>query len=67
MELMKDVRTPPRRAITSQSAANSLPRTKDGRAISNKPNSKRGNVKIRPMTDRGIISPYPTVVIARRT
>ena len=52
------------RAISSQTVANSRPRTNDGSAISKRPHTSSGTVRIRPRKERGVISPYPTVVIA---
>lgn len=54
-------------AIDSQTILNSLPSTKDGKAISRSPNTSNGTVINRPKNDRGVISPYPTVVIVTRT
>lgn len=50
--------------MNSHTILNSLPRTKVGRAIRRSPNTRRGRVMTRPKKDRGVISPYPTVVIA---
>ena len=50
--------------MISQTALNSLPSTNVGNAIKRSPNTRRGIVIICPKNDRGVISPYPTVVIA---
>lgn len=50
--------------MISQTALNSLPRTNVGNAIRRSPNTRRGIVMICPKNDRGVMSPYPTVVIA---
>ena len=55
---------PPFRSILSQIALNSRPRTKLGNAISRSPKMRSGTLMRRPRKERGMISPYPTVVIA---
>lgn len=50
--------------IFSQTRLNSRPRTKLGSVINRRPNMRMGTVMSRPRKDRGVISPYPTVVIA---
>lgn len=50
--------------MISQTTLNSLPNTNVGKAIRRSPNTNRGIVMICPKNDRGVISPYPTVVIA---
>lgn len=50
--------------MNSQTMLNSLPSTKVGSAMRSRPNTRRGRVITLPKNDRGVISPYPTVVIA---
>lgn len=52
------------RVILSQTRLNSRPSTKLGRVISSRPNMRIGTVIRRPRKERGVISPYPTVVMA---
>ena len=52
------------RVIFSQTRLNSRPSTKLGRVIRRRPNMRIGTVIRRPRKERGVISPYPTVVIA---
>jgi hypothetical protein len=52
------------RVILSQARLNSRPSTKLGSMISRRPNMRIGTVIRRPRKERGVISPYPTVVIA---
>jgi hypothetical protein len=52
------------RVIRSQVRLNSRPSTKLGSVISRRPNMRIGTVIRRPRKERGVISPYPTVVIA---
>ena len=55
------------RVIFSQTTLNSRPSTKLGRVIRRRPNIRIGTVIRRPRKERGVISPYPTVVIAIKT
>lgn len=50
--------------MLSQTILNSRPSTKLGNAMSKRPNNSRGSVISRPRKEAGVISPYPTVVIA---
>ena len=51
-------------SMNSQTMLNSLPSTKVGNAMRSRPNTRRGRVITLPRNDLGVISPYPTVVIA---
>ena len=48
----------------AQTRLNSRPSTKLGSVINSSPNTRMGSVIRRPRNDLGVISPYPTVVIA---
>lgn len=50
--------------IFSHTRLNSRPSTKLGRVMSSRPNTRIGSVMSRPRNERGVISPYPTVLIA---
>lgn len=48
---------PAPRLISSQTCANSRPRTKEGSAMRRRPQMRSGTVRRRPRKERGVISP----------
>lgn len=58
---MRSSEFPPMR---SHKTLNSRPSTKLGSAMSSNPQTSSGTVRSRPRSDLGVISPYPTVVMA---